>query len=132
MTFLAENWLAIACLLTAIGLGAAAAFHRYRHGAWAWSYYLPAAILAAFGVGAFDFLPSWWIGPAIAIGAFCVFAGLLAVVILTGFWSAALGHALACVFFFGLGDLSGAAIAESLSTTYLFLISLRPQEPWWL
>jgi uncharacterized membrane protein len=130
--FLYGHWLAITCLLAAMCFGAAAFVRWRQHGVWRWTYYLPAAILASYGLGAFDFLPAWWLGPAIALTAFGVFVGLLVVVILSGFWSAPLGYALTCIFFFGLGDSTASSVAEGLFFVGMFLGSLRPQEPWWL
>jgi uncharacterized membrane protein len=132
MSILLEHWLALACLLAALAFATAAAVHWYRRGAWAWGYCLPAAVLASYGVGAFGFLAPWWLGAALGLGAFGVLVGLLVLVILTGFWLAALGCATACILCFGLGDWSGATVAESLRLSGLFLISMRPQEPWWL
>jgi uncharacterized membrane protein len=76
--------------------------------------------------------PWSWVGPTLAITALTTFIFLLVLVILTGYWSAPLGYALTCLFFFGLGDFSAAAVAESLRIAGLFLFSLRVQEPWWL
>ena len=132
MTILLEHWLAFLCLVASLCLGAAAAVHWRRHLVWPWGYYLPAAILASYGIGAFDFLPWWWLGPASALTAFGAFVFLLVLVISTGYWSAPLGYALTCLFFFGLGDFSAAAVAEDLRIAGLLLGSLRPQEPWWL
>jgi uncharacterized membrane protein len=132
MEYVSEHWLALFCLVTALELGAAALIVYLRVGGWLWTCYLPAAILASYGIGALDFLPVGWLGAATAVAAFCVFAGMLALVILTGSWSAPLGYAVTCLLFFGLGDWSGGTIAESLRLTWLFLTSLRPQEPWWL
>src|SRR6516225_2261710 len=132
MTYLLENWLPLVCLLAAAALCAPAAWHWRRHGSWPWGYCLAAAILASYGTGSFEMFPWSWVGPTLAITALTTFIFLLVLVILTGYWSAPLGYALTCLFFFGLGDFSAAAVAESLRIAGLFLFSLRVQEPWWL
>ncbi|MBI3821126.1 MAG: VWA domain-containing protein [Planctomycetes bacterium] len=132
MTYLLEHWLGFACLLAAIGLTAALAVHRYRHGVWAWGYYLPAAVLASYGIGAVALFAPWWVGPALALAAFVAMVVLLVVVILSGFWTPLLAYAALCLLCFGMGEFSHRALADALSMTFFFLVSLRPQEPWWL
>src|SRR5262249_53425383 len=124
--------LALLCLLASLGLSAAAAVSWRRHLVWPWGYYLPAVILASYGVGAFDFLPWWWLGPALALTAFAAFVFMLVLVISTGYWSGPLAYALTCLFFFGLGAFSAAAVADEIRIAGQFLCSLRPQDPWWL
>ena len=131
-TFLLENWLAFTCLVAAVSLCAAAVVHHRHRGVWAWNYYLPAFALASYGVGAFAILPAWWVGLSLALLAVGVFIFLLVMVVLNGSWSAPAGYSLMSVFFFGLGDLSGGVVAEALRDFVLLVISLRPQEPWWL
>src|ERR1700682_2592383 len=132
MAFVVDHWLAVLCLLAASAFGAIAIIHWHRRGVWPWVAYLPAAILASYGVGAFGFLEPWWLGQALAVTACCGFVRMLAAVLRAGWWSAPLAYALTTAFFIGLGDVSGAATSESLRIAGLFLISLRPQEPWWL
>ena len=139
LLFLSDNWLALACLVAAACLGVGLLVRWGRGRGWAWGYYLSALVFASYGLGAFEWLPvdwNWsgvrWVGIALAGSALTIFVFLLVLVIINGAWSALAGFGLASVFFFGLGDFSGAAVASALTDTYHFVRSLRPQEPWWL
>ncbi|MBI2807112.1 MAG: VWA domain-containing protein [Planctomycetes bacterium] len=132
MNYLFDHWLAASCLLAALACATGAVWQRYRAGAWAWQFYLPAAVFASFGLGAFDFLPEWWIGLTIFLSAAGLFLAAIGTVIATGFWSAWIGYALTTAGFFGLGASSAGVLSEALETAFFFTASLRPQEPWWL
>ncbi len=143
MAFLLNHWLAMLCLLAALGLGAGALLYWRRRGSWPWEYYLPAAMLASFGLGALVFtlkstqlpqdllIPSW-ISFAMFLSGFLLFVGALAIVIATGYWSAPLGYGLTCTLFIGLGGATVDFTSEAMHVAGVFVISLRPQAPWWL
>ena len=130
--FLLDHWLAVLCVFAALSFGATTLLHRRRHGTWAWPYYLLAAIFVSYGLGAFAFLPWSWLGLCSKLTALGIFLLALVLVFVNGSWFATPGYVLTCLFFFGLGDWSGAAVASSLRIAGLFLLSLRVQEPWWL
>src|ERR1043166_1379453 len=132
MEFTSQHWLGTGCLQVAGALIAVAIVRWRQSGVWPWTCYLPAAILTAYGIGAFGFLAPSWLGAALAVTAFVASAGMLALVIGKGSWSPPLAYAVTGIFFFGLGDLTGASVAEGLYFAGLFVVSLRPQEPAWL
>jgi uncharacterized membrane protein len=131
MNFISQYWLAFLCLAIALGFGIATLVRGLRRREWAWTLYLPALVFATFGVGAFDFAP-WWVGAAILYSVLALYVLLLIIVITTGSWSALLGYGLAGLLLFGIGSLTGTLLAEALTDAGKFLLSLRPQEPWWL
>ncbi|MSQ93599.1 MAG: VWA domain-containing protein [Gemmataceae bacterium] len=141
--FLLNHWLAFLCLFADLGLATGVLLHWRRRGNWAWEYYLPAAIVASFGVGVLvfalkseqmphDYLIPPWISLATFLSSFVIFVLMLVIVIATGFWSAPLGYGLMCTFFVGLGGATVGYISDALHIAGVFLVSLRPQEPWWL
>lgn len=127
-----DYWLAFAGILIALCLGIAAVVLHQRRRSWLWQCYLPAVMFACYGLGAFGFSPWNWLGPTLVLTAFIAFVAALIVVIAKGLWSAPLGYGLVGLFNFGLGVWSGDAVAEGLRIAFLFIVSLRPQEPWWL
>jgi uncharacterized membrane protein len=131
-SFLATYWLALTCLIVAVGLGVMVLLHWLRHGILSWRCYSPAVALASYGIGAFNWFPTWWVGLTIAASALGIFVFLLVLVVLKGSWSALAGYGLTVLFFFGLGDWSGSAVAEFLHDALTLILSLRPLEPWWL
>jgi len=131
MNDLSDNWLALSCLAIAFLLGIATLVQFARRRVWAWRLYLPAIVIASFGIGGFDFMPAW-LGAAIALTAVAAFIAMLIVVTTTGYWSAPLGYVLTGFLFFGVGNLLCTLFAEGLEVSRVFLLSLRPQEPWWL
>lgn len=131
-TFFAEHWFAISCLAAAAGFGVASILLHNRDGEWPWTCYLAALIFASYSAGTFSILPASWFGPMLTtIGVFG-FATVIIAVFLSGAWSPARGHGMTVVLFFGLGEWTGAAVAEGLRLAGLFLLSLRTHEPWWL
>jgi uncharacterized membrane protein len=145
-TYLAGHWLAGLCLLLAGLLFAVLLWKRRRSGQWSLPALLGAAALLLLGLGGMEVVSllangfgyvdeDGTIPFALGIVAFScagVFVALLAVVIVSGAWSAALGYALAAVLVFSLGGALLPVATQGLHAAGLFLASLEPLEPWWL
>src|SRR6185369_11918167 len=105
--YLADHWLAVCCLVAALALGVASGLRRYLVNIWPWQLYLPATVLAAYGIGALVDLPTW-LALVLILAPAGFFLAMIVVVIFRGDWLAPLAYGVTALFFFGLGTSTGA------------------------
>ncbi len=124
---LQQHWLALTLLVAAVVLmlgGIAWSAHRM-------GFFFSGLALALFGAGGLNLLgeSGGWIVFGSAAG---LFVALLAILILSGFWSVWLGSLAGLGLLFGLGDLTLPSITTGLQDLSRIISSLEPLEPWWL
>src|SRR5262249_38484533 len=87
---------------------------------------------ALLGVGGLTLAQAPALAAWLAAGALVALLCLLAVVILSGYWSAYLGYGCGVVLLLGLGGLVGPWLHGLLSDFAKFLPTLTPSQPVWL
>ena len=129
MDYLANHWLACVCAAMSLVLAGRMLFVRRRQARWSLPLLLCSLGLVLLAVGGF-FAGTWavWVtGASVA-----ALAGMLLVVIMTGFWWAPLGYAAAGLLVTGLGGIALEPATHWLHDSGKFLLTLETGQPWWL
>jgi uncharacterized membrane protein len=129
--FLVSHWLAI--LVTALGLSLAALLllKRRRQPEWSIPLLLWSSCLVLVGIGGLGAIPGEW-ALWIAGGSAVILFGMLAVVVITGQWWPPLAYVSGAIFLLGIGGLGAEKATHALNEVGKSIISLRPNQPWWL
>jgi uncharacterized membrane protein len=131
LDYLQAHSLASVLVAAGVVLTALLLVRRFRRKHWslAFLYFSAAALLL--GVGGFFLATSDWT-PWLAAGAAAWLFAMLAVVVLTGKWSATLAYVAAGLLLLGLGGMAADTGSRALNGTAKLLASLQPTHPWWL
>src|SRR5438067_97447 len=130
LPFLEANWFALALIAAALVTGGVA-LRRRRAGSW-WSWAVAAGTMAALGAGGLALAESPGLALWLAVGVAALLLLLLAVILVSGHWSALVGYVCAALLLAGLGGLLAPIMNPGLTEFGRFLLSLTPLDPWWL
>jgi uncharacterized membrane protein len=136
LDYLLVHSLASLLLALSIVMAALLLIGRRRHQRWSlpllhWGAALVLLAAGALGAGLLTPPPQEWAAWIAAGAAACLFA-MLAIVVLTGRWSAKLACGLSGLLLLGLGAMAAEPGSRALNAAVKLLASLRPTQPWWL